>query len=125
MHLLNNGFEQPKNPLALELIRYRILGKPYSSWRALIASTGNSDTDFLICIKELFGIVIDKKADPMLYITQDTQQMRLLKESGAENPSMLQILLTSKVMSLTEEGAKERMEELLRELSQNEEVATS
>lgn len=124
MYLLNNGFEQPKNPLALELIRYRILGKPYSSWRALIASTGNSDTDFLICIKELFGIVIDKKADPMLYITQDTQQMRLLKESGA-NPSMLQILLTSKVMSLTEEGAKELMEELLRELSQNEEVAIS
>lgn len=103
------------DPLALELVRFRILGKSYSKWRAIIAETGESDTAFLICLKRQWKIQIDKKLDPVLFITQDTQQMRLLKESGIENPTMLQILLTAKVISLSEEDAKEQFEKLLRD----------
>lgn len=109
MHLLNNG----ENALALELVRYRILGKPYSKWRAIIA--GESDTNFLICLRQQWNIHVDKKADPMLYITQDTQQMRLLSESGVPNPTTLQILMTAKIISLSEEDAKEQFEKLLRD----------
>lgn len=103
------------DPLALELVRFRVLGKPYSKWRAIIAETGESDTAFLICLKRQWNITINKAVDPMLFITQDTQQMRLLKESGVDNPTLLQILLTAKVIALSEEDAKDKFEKLLRE----------
>jgi len=113
MHLLNGG-QKPEEPsLALELVKHRVLGKPYSKWRAIIAETGESDTAFLIGLKELHSITIDKKADPMLYVVQDTQQMRLLAESGVENPTTLQILLTSRVIDLDEDNAHQRFAKYL------------
>lgn len=102
------------DPLALELVRYRILGKPYSKWRAIIAETGESDTAFLICLNRQWNIVVNKAEDTTLFITQDTQQMRLLAEQGVANPTLLQILLTSKVIALSEEEAKDQFEKLLR-----------
>lgn len=100
--------------LALELVRFRVLGKPYSKWRAIIAELGESDTTFLIGLREIHGIGIAKNDDPMLYVVQDTQQMREFKDGGL-NPTMLQILLTSRVIALTEEDAKARFEKLLTE----------
>lgn len=91
-----------------DMVQYRILGKPYSSWRAILAETGESDTVFLIALRELHGLEINKEEDPFLFVTQDTQQMADLAESGVPNPTMLQILLTAKVIDLSEERAKER-----------------
>jgi len=93
--------------LALELVRYRVWTKPYSAWRAILAETGASDTDFLIALRKLHGIEIDKKADPILFVVQDTQQMRILLDEGVPSPTMMQILLTSKSMALTHEEAVE------------------
>jgi len=121
MHLINGGAPAPKPSLALELVRHRVLGKVYSKWRAIIAETGESDTAFLIGLKELHGITIDKKSDPMLYVVQDTQQMRLLSESGVENPTTLQVLLTSRVIDLDEDNAHQRFAKYLEK--QNEQNA--
>ncbi len=117
LHILNGGIaQQPDDDrLKLEVVRHRVLGKPYSKWRAIIAETGNSDTDFLICLKRLFGITIDKTADPMLYITQDTQQMRQLEEQGVANPTLLQILLTTRAIALDEQAASELFIKRLKE----------
>lgn len=95
------------NDLALELVKYRILGKPYSKWRAILAETGESDTKFLIFLAKKFDLAINKADDPMLYCSQDTQQMRLLSEDGVPNPTLCQVVLTSKAFALTEEGCKE------------------
>lgn len=100
--------------LALELVRYRVLGKPYSKWRAIVAELGESDTAFLIALREVHGIGIAKADDPMLYVIQDTQQMREFKDGGL-NPTMLQLLLTSRVIALSEEDAKAKFEKLLKE----------
>lgn len=94
------------NDLALELVKVRILGKPYSKWRAILAETGESDTKFLMFLAK-FGIAINKADDPMLYCAQDTQQMRLLLEDGVLNPTLCQIAMTSKAWSLTEQGCKD------------------
>lgn len=99
--------------LALELVRYRVLGKPYSKWRSIIAETGESDTAFLIALRKLHHIEINKKEDEMLYITQDTQQMRVLEQEGVPNPTLLQILLTAKVFSLSEDDIKDKFEKAM------------
>lgn len=100
--------------LALELVRYRVLEKSYSKWRAIIAELGESDTAFLIALREVHGIAFDKAADPMLYVTQDTQQMKGFTDGGL-NPTMLQILLTARVIALSEEEAKAKFERKLKE----------
>lgn len=92
--------------LALELVQFRILGKSYSKWRAILAETGESDTKFLMFLAD-FGIAINKVEDPMLYCSQDTQQMRLLAEDGVPNPTLYQVVMTSKAFSLTEDGCAE------------------
>ncbi len=105
--------------LALELIRYRIHQRRYSQWRAIFAEMGESDTNFLKGLKETHGLKIDKAEDPILYVTEDTQQLRTLKHEAALmgslnfQPTMLQILLTSRVIALSEEEAKARFEKYL------------
>lgn len=119
MHILNQG--ETSGAQKLELISYRILGKPYSKWRAILAETGESDTAFLIGLKELHGIQFDFKTDPMLYISQDTQQMRCFEENGVANPTLMQLLLTAKAFSFSEGGCKDRIEQILKTM-QTEEV---
>lgn len=105
--------------LALELIRYRIHQRRYSAWRAIFAEMGESDTNFLKGLKETHGLNIDKKDDPILYVTEDTQQLRTMQDDAARmgntlfKPTMLQILLTSRVIAMSEEDAKARFEKYL------------
>lgn len=124
IHLINNGRPAP-DPNALELVSFRVIGKPYSSWRAIIAETGDSDTAFLLGLKALHGITIDKQADPMLFMAQDTQQMRWLKEDGVENPTWCQILLTARAFALTEGGCAVRFKAVLAKESNGEEQPLS
>lgn len=99
----------------LEIVKYRVLGKPYSKWRAIIAEMGESDTKFLMGLNQLHGIVIKKAEDPMLYVIQDTAQMAEFASAGVISPTLLQILLTSRSIALSEQGAIERFEKLMRE----------
>lgn len=110
MHLINNGEKQP-DPNALELIKYRVIGKPYSKWRAIIseATGGQSDTLFRQGLNIAHKIFIDDSSDPMLFVIQDTNQMRELLEQGVGNPTLCQILLSTKIIDTTEQGALDRM----------------
>lgn len=112
MNLTEN---QPEEQ-TLQLVKYRILGKRYSAWRAIIAETGESDTMFLLALKALHGIEINKIEDPVLYVSQDTHQMGILAAEGVPSPTLLQILLTAKAFALTEGAAKDKMKALLREM---------
>lgn len=103
--LLNNGEKKP-DPNALEFVRYRVLGKPYSAWRAIMSeATGESDTIFKIALWQGHGVRIPEKEDPMVYIIQDTAQMREMAESGVTNPTNLQIFMSTKIVSLSEQDA--------------------
>lgn len=124
IHLINNGRSAP-DPNALELVSFRVIGKPYSSWRAIIAETGDSDTAFLMGLKALHGITIDKRADPMLFMAQDTQQMRWMKEDGVESPTLCQLMLTTRAFSLTEGGCADRFKAVLAKESKDEEPPLS
>jgi hypothetical protein len=110
MHILNNGEKTP-DPNALEMVKFRVLGKPYSKWRAIITeATGESDTMFKVALYQAHNIRIDNPdSDPILYIIQDTNQMRELSEQGVLNPTTLQLLLSTKIVSLSEQDAIDRM----------------
>jgi hypothetical protein len=111
MHLINNGEKQP-DPNALEFIKYRTIGKKYSQWRAIFAeASGESDTLLKMTLLQGFNIRIDNEdADPVLYIIQDTAQMRELAEQGVHNPTHLQLLMSTKVVSFSEQDAIEQMQ---------------
>lgn len=94
--------------LNLELVKFRTIGKPYSSWRAILAELGCSDTDFLIFLRKTHDLFIDKKQDEMLFLVQDTQQMRLLLEDGVPSPTMLQIAMTSRAWAKSAAEAEEK-----------------
>lgn len=80
-HILNNG--EKSGPAKLEMVFRMALLK--------------------------FGIKIETDLDPMIYIVQDTAQMRELKEQGVANPTMLQLLLSTKWVSLSEQDAIDMM----------------
>lgn len=103
---IHNSPQKSMSDLALELVKFRVLGKPYSSWRAILAETGESDTKFLVWLRNEFDLIIDKKEDPMLYCSQDTQQMRLLAEDGVPNPTLCQVAMTSKSWAFSEEACQ-------------------
>lgn len=99
----------------LELVKFRILGKSYSKWRAIITeATGESDTLFKLGLYQAHNIRIDDPlADPMVYIVQDTAQMRELAEQGVGNPTLCQLLMSTKIIDLSEQGAIDRMNDWL------------
>lgn len=110
-HLLNDG--QQSGPPAMEFIRYRVIGKLYSKWRAIIAEAmaGQGDTMFKVALYQGFNIRIDDpKADPMIYIIQDSAQMRELAEQGVHNPTFCQLFFSTKIVSLSEEDAIAQMQ---------------
>lgn len=111
MHLINGGEKQPE-PNALEFIRFRTIGKKYSQWRAIFAeASGESDTLLKMTLKQGFNIQVDNEAaDPVLYIIQDTAQMREMAEQGIHNPTHLQLLMTTKCISFSEQDAIEQMQ---------------
>ncbi len=108
MNLSSEG--NPPDPV-LEVIKYRVLGKPYSAWKAIIAeAAGDPDADFKEALFNSNNIRIDDPdADPLLYIIEDTNQHRILRERGVPNPTMLQLLLSTRIISLSEQDAIERM----------------
>ena len=114
---LLNGGQKSDTHLALELVRHRVIGKTYEKWKAIIAETGSSDTMFLVGLRKLHGIAINpiKDGEAMLFVVQDTQQMRALEESGCKNPTLLQILLTTRVISLTEKDATDRWTKIMQQ----------
>lgn len=113
MVLINNG--EQSGPSKIELVRFRILGKKYSAWRAIITeATGESDTLFKLGLYQAHNIRIDDPlADPMVYIVQDTAQMRELAEQGVGNPTLCQLLMSTKIIDLSEQGAIDRMNKWL------------
>lgn len=108
--ILNGGAPSEDNSLKLELVKYRVIGKKYSKWRAIITeATGESDTLFKIALYQAHNIRIEATDDPMVYIIDDTNQRRELREQGVLNPTMLQLLLSTKIISLSEQDALDRM----------------
>lgn len=96
----------------LEFIKYRVIGKPYRKWLAIVseATGGQGESMFRVALYQGYNIRVDgPTADPMLFITQDTAQMRELRESGIINPTFYQLFLSTHVVALSEEEAIERM----------------
>lgn len=105
--ILNNG--EQNGPVKLELVKFRVIGKPYSKWKEIFAETGGDETLFKVALYQGYGIRIDGDGDPMLYIIEDTAQRRELLEIGVHNPTFAQLLTSTKVLSLSEQDAIDQM----------------
>lgn len=108
MSTLNDG---PK----MEVVKFRVIGKPYSKWREIFAETGGNDTLFKVALYQGYGIRVETDLDPVLYIIEDTAQHRELREIGVVNPTFAQLLTSTKIISLSEQDAIDQMNAWLNE----------
>jgi hypothetical protein len=104
-----------RKDLQLDLIGYKIVMKLYSQVRMIFAELGESDTLLLRALRDGHGIQFNSLIeDPMLYFVVGSDQMEALKESGAGNPTFLQLLGTCEVIDTNKERAMQRFEKLKR-----------
>lgn len=93
----------------MELVKFRVIGKPYSKWKEIFAETGGDEALFKLALYQGYGIRIDGDGDPVVYIIEDTAQRRELREIGVANPTFAQLLTSTKVCSLSEQDAIDQM----------------
>lgn len=112
MSVLNDG---DNGTTKMEVIKFRVIGKPYSKWREIFAETGGDDTLFKVALYQGYGIRIETDLDPVLYIIEDTAQHRELREIGVVSPTFAQLLTSTRFISLSQEDVIEKMNAWLNE----------
>lgn len=104
--------------LHLDFVGYRVICKPWSAVKAIM-SEFHQDSELLrAALKIGHGIDIDESipgSDPMIYFVVDQQQKEKLSEYHIDNPTMLQLLGTSRCFGLTKEDAEEKFRKLMQE----------
>lgn len=99
---------------AFDLVRYRVHRRRWSSISAILSESGASDTEMKMGLKALHGVTWPAKDDPFICFTEDTQQRDEFRKNGVINPTLCQLLLTSRCFALDEDDCKEKFEALLR-----------
>lgn len=93
------------DPTGPVLLGFKVVKKQFSAVRAIFAELGQSSTALLKALKIGHGIEIDPvEKDPYLYFVISQEQAEGFARAGYE-PTMLQLLGTSEVISLTEQAA--------------------
>ena len=94
---------------------YRIIKKLYSQVRAIMAEHHPDPDALKKALAVGHGIDIDQipGGDPMLYIVADEQAAKKMADFKIPNPTLLQIIGTSRVIALTEQDAIERFEKMM------------
>jgi hypothetical protein len=94
---------------------YRIIKKLYSQTRAIMAEHHPDPNALKKALAAGHDIDIDQVpgGDPMLYIVADQQAAQKMADFKIPNPTLLQIIGTSRVIALTEQDAIDRFEKLM------------
>lgn len=93
---------EPTGPV---LLGFKVVAKPFSNVRAIFAELGQSSTKLMLALKIGHGIEFDPiEEDPTLYFVVSQEQSDGFAKAGYE-PTLLQLLGTSEVISLSEEAA--------------------
>lgn len=104
------------SPLAFDLIKWRIRSMPYSRMRAIMAELGESDTQLLIGLSRLHDMHFNSLTeDREIFFTEDSAQIDGWHKGGVMAPTMLQMLLTSRIFALDRHTCQDRFEKLMKE----------
>lgn len=103
---------------ALDFVGYSILGRPWTSIRDIMAEA-NSDPYLLMAALAIgHGLDVQEKINaglnPMIYFEIDSDMATRWKFRGVDNPTLLQLIGTSRVFAWTAEEASEKFETLMR-----------
>lgn len=98
----------------IDFVHYRIVSRSYSSVAAIMAEF-EADPDILPQALLIgHGIKIDRGRDPTLYIVLDSEMMQKMKDNRIDNPTLMQMIGTSRVIRLTKEKAAEDFEAMMK-----------
>lgn len=104
------------DPLALKTTRYRILSLEYRRVAAILAEFEESEQVLRDALRVGHQIEIDDATAPaaVLHFIIDEDMQRKMKEYKIDNPTILQLLGTSRCVGLSEKDAAARFEALLK-----------
>lgn len=104
-------------PIALKTTRYRILSLEYRRVAAILAEFEESEQVLrdALRIGHQIEITDEIAAAVVLHVVIDEQQMDKLREYRIPNPTLLQLIGTSRVISTSEKDAAARFENLMKE----------
>ena len=102
---------------ALTLTRYRVIKLPWSAVKGIMAEFDQSEQLLRDALRTGHQLEIDDTdgKDPDLFFIVDSQQKEKLAEYRIPNPTLLQVIGTSRVIATSENDARKRFEQLLTE----------
>jgi hypothetical protein len=113
-HVSSESIAKISGP-AFDLVRYRVHRRRWSAISRILSETGASDTEMKMGLAKLHGIAIGQADDPQLFFTEDTQQRQEFANDGVANPTLCQLILTSRMFDTDEDRCKARFEAMLKE----------
>lgn len=104
--------------LALDFVGYSILSRPWSSIRAIMAEFCVNPEVLKAALRTGHGVDvqpdIDNGLNPIIFFEVDSDMRERLRERRIDNPTMLQLIGTSRVFARTAEECSEKFEALMR-----------
>jgi hypothetical protein len=100
---------------AFDLVHYRVHWRRWSAISRILSETGASDTEMKMGLAKLHGIAIGQADDTEIFFTEDTQQRAEFANDGIVNPTLCQLILTSRMFDTDEDRCKARFEAMLKE----------
>lgn len=105
------------NALAFDVTGYNVIAKEFSRVKAIFSEIVNGETMLLKALREGHNITFDAvHSDPLIFFVVDQQMVEMMKRQGIENPTILQLLGSARIVSdVSEEDAKTRFEAMLKQ----------
>ncbi len=105
--------------LALDFVGYSIMSRPWTKIRDIMAEASANPELLKAALAIGHGIDvqedINKGLNPIIFFEVDSDMAARLKQRGIDNPTMLQLIGTSRVFARTAEECSEKFEKLMRE----------
>lgn len=104
--------------LSIDFVGYSIMSRPWSSIKNIMAEFCVNPEVLKAALRLGHGIDvqedIDKGLNPILFFEIDSEMAERLKKRGVDNPTMLQLIGTSRAFGRTAEECSEKFERLMR-----------
>lgn len=95
--------------------KFKIISRPFAMLAAIFAEYDPSENRLRDALRQGHGIILDEnpEAENRIYFVIDSEMADKLKEYRIPNPTLLQLLGTSRCIASSEQEAKEKFRAML------------
>lgn len=102
--------------LAFDCTGYNVIPKQFSQCKAIFSEIAGGEAMMLRALREGHNINFNSLTeDPLLFFVVDEQMVDMMKRQGIENPTILQLLGSARIVSdVSEQDAINRFDALMK-----------